>query len=97
MEFLLETQAPPLINQLRALIERAAETYNELRDVEQEMRDGLPESLHDSQRAENMDDSIGCLDEVLGKLDEWQDTLTGMATDLAEVLEKSDAAKGESA
>ena len=53
-----------------ALIAQAQGIIEEVKDEEEEARENMPESLQDSEKGEQMQDYIDCLDEAYGQCDD---------------------------
>jgi hypothetical protein len=58
-----------MIEDAMALVESAKSMLEEARDEEQEYFDNMPESLQSSEKGENAESAIACLDDVIGYLD----------------------------
>ena len=58
------------LQDVSAMIERAKEELEQIRDEEQEAYDNLPEGIQDSERGETMYENIDNLDTMAGDLED---------------------------
>ena len=73
------------IDGIAADIQAAIEALQEIRDDEEGARDGLPASLQEGERAQQMQESIDALEEAIAALESFD------ADDIGEALERAAA------
>jgi hypothetical protein len=69
------------ISDLRELLGWIRMELDELRDTEQEKYDNLPETFHDGEQGERLQEAIDALDEASYSIEAVEETLEGISNE----------------
>jgi DNA repair exonuclease SbcCD ATPase subunit len=96
LEKRLETEVTEIATKLHDLLTEIKEAYEQVRDDEQESRDNIPDGLQDGDRAQASDSAIEAIEDLISDLETHEENVGELKDAVADLVAKSDEAKGSS-